>query len=301
MKNPHVLACFLLLVPLSLGLTPQEDDLVFDDVGDESTSTAATVINGRRFDDPRTSWHEQNNWPRDAKRHQVERLWGVPDVVVPVGHVLKLRIPRQAFTGSVDYYEVFDANGSQLPKWMFWDDAASTLVGVPTKKDLGSHHLSAKAIGKHGDTAKDLFIVQVVPEKHEELKHRDGKNCSQNENQKYLDDVLSGGPLMDDVYKLEQYHCHWGCSDSRGSEHTVDGQAFAGELHLVHWNTSKYNTFAKAAKAPDGLAVLGVFLKVGKTHQEMDKIARLLPYVSHKDEVVEIAEFIDPGKLLPGE
>lgn len=42
--------------------------------------------------------------------------------------------------------------------------------------------------------------------------------------------VLSGGPLMDDVYKLEQYHCHWGCSDSRGSEHTVDGQAFAGEV-----------------------------------------------------------------------
>ncbi|KAJ8670445.1 hypothetical protein QAD02_001704, partial [Eretmocerus hayati] len=72
---------------------------------------------------------------------------------------------------------------------------------------------------------------------------------------------LSGGPLMDDVYKLEQYHCHWGCSDSRGSEHTVDGQAFAGELHLVHWNTTKYKTFAEAAKAPDGLAVLGVFLK----------------------------------------
>ncbi|KYM96399.1 Carbonic anhydrase 13 [Cyphomyrmex costatus] len=73
---------------------------------------------------------------------------------------------------------------------------------------------------------------------------------------------LSGGPLMDDVYKLEQYHCHWGCSDSRGSEHTVDGQAFAGELHLVHWNTSKYKTFAEAAKASDGLAVLGVFLKL---------------------------------------
>ncbi|KAH0948701.1 hypothetical protein HN011_007111 [Eciton burchellii] len=110
---------------------------------------------------------------------------------------------------------------------------------------------------------------------------------------------LSGGPLMDDVYKLEQYHCHWGCSDSRGSEHTVDGQAFAGELHLVHWNTSKYKTFAEAAKASDGLAVLGVFLKVGKTHEEMDKIARLLPYVSHKDEVLEITEPIDPGKLLP--
>ncbi|XP_076659252.1 uncharacterized protein LOC143362733 isoform X3 [Halictus rubicundus] len=190
MKNPYVLACFLLLAPLSSGLTLQEDDLVFDDVGDEGTSTAATVINSRRFDEPRTSWHEENR-PRDLKRHQVEMLWGVPDVVVPVGHVLKLRIPRQAFTGPVDYYEVYDANGGPLPKWMFWDDAASTLVGVPSKKDMGSHHLSVKAIGKHGDTAKDLFIVQVVSEKQEELKHRDGKtHCNEGEDQTLLSILL---------------------------------------------------------------------------------------------------------------
>nr|XP_031833366.1 dystroglycan-like isoform X1 [Nomia melanderi]XP_031833367.1 dystroglycan-like isoform X1 [Nomia melanderi]XP_031833369.1 dystroglycan-like isoform X1 [Nomia melanderi]XP_031833370.1 dystroglycan-like isoform X1 [Nomia melanderi]XP_031833371.1 dystroglycan-like isoform X1 [Nomia melanderi] len=188
MKNRYGLACFLL--PLALGLTLQEDDLVFDDVGEESTSTAATVINSRQFDEPRTSWHEQN-WPRDVKRYQVERLWGVPDVVVPVGHVLKLRIPRQAFAGPVDYYEVFDANGSQLPRWMYWDDAASTLMGVPSKKDTGSHHLSVKAIGKHGDTAKDLFIVQIVPEKHEELKHRDGKtHCNEGEDQTLLSILL---------------------------------------------------------------------------------------------------------------
>lgn len=51
-------------------------------------------------------------------------------------------------------------------------------------------------------------------------------------------------------------------SDGRGSEHTVDGQAFSGELHIVHWNSSKYKSFQEAAGHPDGLAVLGVFLKV---------------------------------------
>lgn len=25
--------------------------------------------------------------------------------------------------------------------------------------------------------------------------------------------VLSGGPLMSDEFQLEQFHCHWGCSD----------------------------------------------------------------------------------------
>lgn len=34
------------------------------------------------------------------------------------------------------------------------------------------------------------------------------------------------------------------------------------QLHLVHWNAVKYETFGEAATAPDGLAVLGIFLEV---------------------------------------
>lgn len=73
---------------------------------------------------------------------------------------------------------------------------------------------------------------------------------------------LTGGPLGDNIYKLEQFHCHWGSSNGKGSEHTVDGAAYSGELHLVHWNTTKYPSFGEAAAHPDGLAVLGVFLEV---------------------------------------
>lgn len=40
---------------------------------------------------------------------------------------------------------------------------------------------------------------------------------------------LVGGPL-DDSYRLQQFHCHWGFSSDKGSEHTVDGQSFAGEV-----------------------------------------------------------------------
>lgn len=29
---------------------------------------------------------------------------------------------------------------------------------------------------------------------------------------------LTGGPLTDDKYMLEQFHCHWGCSDGKGNE-----------------------------------------------------------------------------------
>uniref|UniRef100_A0A182XHA9 Alpha-carbonic anhydrase domain-containing protein n=1 Tax=Anopheles quadriannulatus TaxID=34691 RepID=A0A182XHA9_ANOQN len=121
--------------------------------------------------------------------------------------------------------------------------------------------------------------------------------------------MLTGGPLQKEQFILEQFHCHWGCSDSRGSEHTVDGESFAGELHLVHWNQSKYKSFAEAAGHPDGLAVLGVFLKVGKPHPELDIIARLLPFITHKGDRVSIGSLrdrqvtlnkpLDPARLLP--
>jgi carbonic anhydrase len=42
--------------------------------------------------------------------------------------------------------------------------------------------------------------------------------------------ALEGGPLGECVYKLEQFHCHWGATCEEGSEHTVDGRTFAGEV-----------------------------------------------------------------------
>ena len=71
---------------------------------------------------------------------------------------------------------------------------------------------------------------------------------------------LSGGPL-DSTYQLAQFHAHWGGENARGSEHTVDGKSFSAELHLVHFNT-KYGDLGNAVDKPDGLAVLGMFIKV---------------------------------------
>lgn len=99
MKNPYFLTCFLLLPTALLGLTLQEDDLVFDDVGEETASTAATVI--------RTNWYEQK-YSHDTKRHQFDKERVIPHVVVPVGHVLKLKVHKEAFSGPEDYYEVRD-------------------------------------------------------------------------------------------------------------------------------------------------------------------------------------------------
>lgn len=109
---------------------------------------------------------------------------------------------------------------------------------------------------------------------------------------------LSGGPLLN-RYRLEQFHMHWGALDNEGSEHTVDGQSYAGELHLVHWNCDKYESFGEAASKPDGLAVLGVFLRVGEPLDELQKVTDLMDKITHKGDHEPINGEVDPTNLLP--
>lgn len=109
--------------------------------------------------------------------------------------------------------------------------------------------------------------------------------------------TLSGGPLLNQ-YRLCQFHFHWGESNAVGSEHTIDGTLFPAELHLVHWNSSKYKSFEEAVMEGDGLAVVAVFLKIGKRHEGLQKLVDALPAVRHKDSVVEFTSF-NPSCLLP--
>lgn len=112
--------------------------------------------------------------------------------------------------------------------------------------------------------------------------------------------TFSGGGL-DGEYELWQFHAHWGDDDCRGSEHTVDGKMYPAELHLVHWNRSKYDSPNVAAGEPDGLAVLGIFLEVGNEHPEFGKICKKMGLIPNKGDKVSFMddEKVDPAKLLP--
>ncbi|XP_036120377.1 carbonic anhydrase 2 isoform X2 [Molossus molossus] len=108
--------------------------------------------------------------------------------------------------------------------------------------------------------------------------------------------VLKEGPLAD-TYRLIQFHFHWGSCDGQGSEHTVDKKKYSAELHLVHWNT-KYGAFSKAVQQPDGLAVLGVFLKVGDAKPGLQKVVDVLASIKTKGKSAAFTDF-DPRGLLP--
>ncbi|XP_023084626.2 carbonic anhydrase 5A, mitochondrial isoform X5 [Piliocolobus tephrosceles] len=92
---------------------------------------------------------------------------------------------------------------------------------------------------------------------------------------------ISGGPL-ENHYRLKQFHFHWGAVNEGGSEHTVDGHAYPAELHLVHWNSVKYQNYKEAVVGENGLAVIGVFLKLGAHHQMLQSLVDILPETKHK-------------------
>uniref|UniRef100_A0A8C6XT52 Carbonic anhydrase n=1 Tax=Naja naja TaxID=35670 RepID=A0A8C6XT52_NAJNA len=69
-----------------------------------------------------------------------------------------------------------------------------------------------------------------------------------------------GGGGFPQPYQAAQLHLHWGSGHTRpGSEHTVDGHRYAGEIHVVHYS-SHFESIQEAATEPGGLAVLAAFL-----------------------------------------
>ncbi|XP_075439104.1 carbonic anhydrase 13-like isoform X1 [Ascaphus truei] len=109
--------------------------------------------------------------------------------------------------------------------------------------------------------------------------------------------VVRGGPLCG-RYRLRQFHFHWGCFDDHGSEHKVDGLNYAAELHIVHWNSEKYSSFVEAAHQPDGLGVLGVFLKIGEHNTNIARITDALDAIKSKGKQSSFTDF-DPSCLFP--
>ncbi|XP_073406488.1 carbonic anhydrase 3-like [Dendrobates tinctorius] len=108
--------------------------------------------------------------------------------------------------------------------------------------------------------------------------------------------VIKDGPLTGS-YRLRQLQFHWGSTDDQGSEHVIDGLKYAGELQFVHWN-AKYDNVTEAKKNPDGVAIIAVFLKVGKVNQQLKAILEALDCIKAKGRKAHFTDF-DPSILFP--
>jgi len=157
--------------------------------------------------------------------------------------------------------------------------------------------IDIKTVDADGKSEEDATLIATY-EPAEELK-LENTGASWKLDCAEMTSSLKGGPLGDqDEYKILQAHAHWGSVEGQGSEHTVDGKSHSAEFHLVHYNT-KYGSPEAAVDKPDGLAVLGVFLKLGKAHQEFQKVTEVLGDIQAKGEVTRLRRGFNPDRTLP--
>uniref|UniRef100_A0A3Q3WDD5 Carbonic anhydrase n=1 Tax=Mola mola TaxID=94237 RepID=A0A3Q3WDD5_MOLML len=71
---------------------------------------------------------------------------------------------------------------------------------------------------------------------------------------------LMGGGLPGH-YRAAQFHFHWGANGRPGSEHTIDGERFPMELHIVHIK-EPYGSLAEAEHDMAGIALLAFLFEV---------------------------------------
>ncbi|CAB3399889.1 unnamed protein product [Caenorhabditis bovis] len=99
-------------------------------------------------------------------------------------------------------------------------------------------------------------------------------------------------------YQLAQFHAHWGCNASEGSEHLLNGKKLSGEVHFVFWNTN-YSSFCEALEKDDGLAVIAVFLKEGKYNDNYHGLIDAVRKASGNSSPVAIPKDFHLEQLFP--
>ncbi|XP_047482480.1 carbonic anhydrase 1-like [Penaeus chinensis] len=100
-------------------------------------------------------------------------------------------------------------------------------------------------------------------------------------------------------YTFAQFHFHWGSVSTQGSEHTINGIAYAAELHLVHFKT-EYGSLTEAVAHNDGLAVLGVMLLGGLVdNPKLTPIIDGLATITNAETEEHLATMLPLQDLLP--
>uniref|UniRef100_UPI003AACE86A carbonic anhydrase 4b n=1 Tax=Centroberyx gerrardi TaxID=166262 RepID=UPI003AACE86A len=89
-------------------------------------------------------------------------------------------------------------------------------------------------------------------------------------------------------YKAVHLHLHWGKDAGVGSEHTIDGEQFPMEMHIVHIK-EEYNSLPEALRDPTGVAVLAFFFQESRTaNKKYDPIVCALKDIKHPTNITTV-------------
>nr|QFP92280.1 carbonic anhydrase [Archivesica packardana] len=146
-------------------------------------------------------------------------------------------------------------------------------INIPTKQTVYDPMLKDFAIFFDPPSPGSKFFV-----------HNNGHSIQVNTEGKFY--VSNGG--LDNIYSTAQFHFHWGHKAHHGSEHTIDGKPAPIEMHIVNWNSDKYNSIAEAAVEPAGLAVLGILFEISDIDNPiLEPLVNVLKHVRDPDKQIK--------------
>ncbi|KAB5554157.1 hypothetical protein PHYPO_G00046960 [Pangasianodon hypophthalmus] len=111
---------------------------------------------------------------------------------------------------------------------------------------------------------------------------------------------VSGGPLSY-TYTLQEIRLHFGSDDTHGSEHLINGNAFPGEVQLIHYNQDLYLNYSEAEKSPHGVAIVSLFMKISEPTNPflLRMLSReIITRITYKNDAYELAG-LDLEELYP--
>uniref|UniRef100_F6WBR6 Carbonic anhydrase-related protein 10 n=1 Tax=Xenopus tropicalis TaxID=8364 RepID=F6WBR6_XENTR len=156
--------------------------------------------------------------------------------------------------------------------WTYKEVVQGSFVPVPSFWGLVNSAWNLCAVGKRQspvniETSHMIFDPFLTPlrintggRKVSGTMYNTGRHVSLRLDKEHLVNI-SGGPLTYS-HRLEEIRLHFGSEDGQGSEHLLNGQAFSGEVQLIHYNHELYTNVTDAAKSPNGLVVISIFIKV---------------------------------------
>ncbi|KAI1291735.1 Carbonic anhydrase 6 [Halotydeus destructor] len=102
------------------------------------------------------------------------------------------------------------------------------------------------------------------------------------------------------TFKFEQLHFHWGSNDRTGSEHTINGERYPLEIHVVHHN-SKHRNVTTALGHDLGVLVFAAMVDIdGPPNKEYAPLADTLNSIADvEDKKVAIEQLFALEDLLP--
>lgn len=96
---------------------------------------------------------------------------------------------------------------------------------------------------------------------------------------------LAAGPLSY-RYTLSHVTLHYGREMSRGSEHTINGFQFPGEMQLYAYNSQLYGSWEEAANRAHGIAALSLLVQIAAdprlANSQLKRITHALKNVTAK-------------------